>query len=72
MERAVVSIVWHRIGNHIWLTFIEGDVKHFSGSESYAAELAQMAGLEVVSRSDRTVRWASSEELWFGELPMSS
>ena len=72
MEREVVSIVWHENGHHIWLTFLEGDVKHFSGTESYATELAQMAGLDLVYRNDRTVRWASHQELGYGELPMSS
>ena len=72
VEREVVSIVWHRTGHHIWLTFIEGDVKHFVGSESYAGELAAMAGLNLVYRGERTVRWAGDRELWSGELPISS
>ena len=71
-ERDVASIVWHESGHHIELTFVEGDVKNFVGSDSYAAELARMAGLERVPGPQGTLRWVRDSGLWYGELPMSS
>ena len=72
VEREVISIVWHRSGQHIELTFAEGDVKHMTGSGVHATELARMAGLVQAPSPEGSVRWVRDEGLWVGELPMSS
>ena len=72
VEREVVSVVWHQSGHRIELTFVEGDIKHMTGSGSYATELARMAGLVQAPSPEGTVRWVRDAGLWYGEMPMSS
>jgi hypothetical protein len=65
-EREVASIVWHQVGNHIDVIYVEGDPEHLVGTQMAAAELALTAQLHVVSTSDGTVRWMHDSGSWLG------
>jgi len=63
-EREVASIVWHRVGHHIEVIYVEGDPDRLVGTEMNATELALKAQLHLVPTSDGTLRWVRDPGTW--------
>jgi hypothetical protein len=65
-ERQIASVVWHQVGHHIEVIYVEGDLDHLFGPEEKAAELAANAGLGVpLPTPDGMVRWVHDPDTWW-------
>jgi len=64
-ERQIASIVWHQSGHHIEVIYVEGEPDRMVGAEQVATELAENAGLRLVSTGDGKFRWTQDPDTWW-------
>jgi hypothetical protein len=57
----IVDLIWHRRGDQICITYVEGHTDRMVGSETVATVLAQDAGLSPVEAINSTRRWARKD-----------
>jgi hypothetical protein len=57
----IVDLIWHRRGDEIRITYVEGHTDQMVGSETVATVLAKDAGLSPVEAFDNTRRWARKD-----------
>ncbi len=56
-EREIVSIMWHNLGHHIEVVYLEGDPDRIIGAQIVASQLADSVGLALVPSLPGTIRW---------------
>jgi hypothetical protein len=61
-EREIASIVWHQVGHHIDVIYVEGEPDRITGAQIVATQLAESVGLAVVPTPPGTIRWIRHPE----------
>jgi hypothetical protein len=62
--REIASIIWHQLGHHIDVIYVEGEPDHIIGAQIVAAQLAESVGLAIVPTLPGTIRWIRHPETW--------
>jgi hypothetical protein len=56
-QREIATIVWHQLGHHIDVIYVEGEPDNIIGAQIVAAQLAESVGLAMVPTPPGTIRW---------------
>jgi len=57
-ERKLASIVWRQYApNEIELVYVDGELEHIPGTHADAAQMADTAGMRLVTSPLGTIRW---------------
>ena len=62
VEREIVGIVWHQLGDLVDLVYIEGPPDRLVGALPVVTDLAESVGLVIVPTPPGTARWVRREE----------
>ena len=69
-EQKIASIVWRQyVPREIELVYVDGDVEHIAGTHADAAQMAESAGMRLVTSPLGMVRWTQDLPKKDGKSP---
>jgi hypothetical protein len=63
-EAEIVTVLWIENGHHIEVGYVNGQAERRHGDQMIATELAESAGLRLVSTPKGMVRWVRNPDSW--------